>query len=64
MRLGSEVERGFSYHKIIKTRFRSNLTIMTMDSLMRGKLLSKPFDWDDRYVACCIAIHSLLHCRP
>ena len=44
----AEVERGFSFHKMIKSRFRSQLTIMATDSLMRGKLLAKPFDWDHR----------------
>jgi hypothetical protein len=44
----AEVERGFNYHKIIKTKFRSRLTVMSMDSLIRGKMLAEPFDWNER----------------
>ena len=45
-----EVERGLNYHKMIKGRFRANLTVMTMDSLLRGKLLAEPFKWESRLV--------------
>ena len=33
------VERGFSLHKIIKSKLRNRLQIVTIDSLMRVKLL-------------------------
>ena len=34
------VERGFSLHRLIKHRLRSRLRIVTLDALMRTKLLS------------------------
>jgi hypothetical protein len=35
----SDVERGFSQHKLIKTQLRNRLMLVTLDSLMRVKLL-------------------------
>lgn len=37
------VERGFSYHRVIKTRLRNSLRLATIDSLLRVALLSAPF---------------------
>ena len=44
------VERGFSVHRIIKTRLRNSLRVMTIDSLLRVILLAPPlneFPMDD-----------------
>jgi hypothetical protein len=42
----AEVERGFNIHRLIKTRLRSRLGVVTVDSLMRVKMLVKPFSFD------------------
>ena len=41
-----EPERGFNYHKIIKSSLRTRLKTVTMDSLMRIRLLVPSFDFE------------------
>ncbi|EFJ42418.1 hypothetical protein VOLCADRAFT_97512 [Volvox carteri f. nagariensis] len=36
--------RGFSFHRIIKDRLRNRLRVVTIDSLMRVRLLAQPFE--------------------
>ena len=36
----AEVERGFSLYKVIKSRLRNKLETMTMDALLRVKMLA------------------------
>ena len=43
----SQVERGFSVHRVIRNRLTNRLKIMTLDSLMRIKLLAKKADMAD-----------------
>ena len=43
----SEVERGFSFHKILKTRLRNMLQIIVVDSLMRVHFLASKFIYGD-----------------
>ena len=45
------VERGFSLHKIIKNKLRNRLEIVTVDSLMRVKLLCNDLEGFDVDVA-------------
>jgi len=54
------VERGFSMHRIIKNRLSNRMSIMTLDSLLRIKLLTQGQSVNDFDVEAAVAVHNFV----